>query len=281
MTTTDGGHAAPFSRWCEMSGSVSSEGCNHQRRLRIPQTSMYSSPRFSSNTLGLPDPLWNPFVKSSPWLDTQSQAYTTTYVALLIYVELARCGRCWYRSDRPRDNRIQGLKLGALGCPRPAKEGARNEASSLNGVGPRCGVGSSKPRFRCCCPVSEHYGRGPTGPQRSALVWSMEQGTHSNCCQRVPNRPPRGRRGWFRTVRDFWENCCTVQFQHGQDDRERAALECDQDAHHASDALVLKLGEHKFRSRLVRSQLAWWAALNLNWWTLLRAVAKGHCPSVL
>jgi len=81
-----------------MSGSVSSEGCNHQRRLRIPQTSLYSSPRFSSNTLGLPDPLWNPFVKSSPRLGTQSQAYTTTYVALLIYVELTRCGRCWYRS---------------------------------------------------------------------------------------------------------------------------------------------------------------------------------------
>jgi len=82
-----------------MSGFVSSEGCNHQRRLRIPQTNLYSSSRFSSNTLGLPDPLWNVFVKSSPWLDTQSQAYTMTYVALLIYVELARCGRCWYRSN--------------------------------------------------------------------------------------------------------------------------------------------------------------------------------------
>jgi len=84
-----------------MSGCVSSEGRNHQRRLRIPQTDLYSSPRFPSNTLGLPEPLWNPFVKSSPRLDTQSQAYTATYVALLIYVELARCGRCWYRSYTP------------------------------------------------------------------------------------------------------------------------------------------------------------------------------------
>jgi len=81
-----------------MSGCVSSEGRNHQRRLRIPQTDLYSSPRFPSNTFGLLEPLWNPFVKSSPRLDTQSQAYTATYVALLIYVELVRCGRCWYRS---------------------------------------------------------------------------------------------------------------------------------------------------------------------------------------
>ena len=44
----------------------------------------------------------NPFVKSSPRLDTQSQAHTASYVALLIYVELARCGRCWYRSQTRR-----------------------------------------------------------------------------------------------------------------------------------------------------------------------------------
>ena len=102
MMPTDGGHAAPLSRWCEMSGRVSSEGRNHQRRLRIPQTDSYKSPRFPPNTSGRPEPLWNPFVKSSPRIDTQSQAYTATYVALSIYAELARCGRCWKCSNDPK-----------------------------------------------------------------------------------------------------------------------------------------------------------------------------------
>jgi len=78
---------------------VITDGRTHERRLRIPEADLYNSPRFPSNTLSLPEPLWNPFLKSSPWLDTQSQAYTMTCVALIINVRLARCGRRRYRSE--------------------------------------------------------------------------------------------------------------------------------------------------------------------------------------
>jgi len=100
----------------EMSGCVSSEGRHHQRRLRIPQTDWYSSPRFPSNTLGLPEPLWNPFLKSSPRLDAQSRAYTATYVAPFNFVELARCGHCW-QCSYPHFEPICGY----LGHPTHAK----------------------------------------------------------------------------------------------------------------------------------------------------------------
>jgi len=56
MMTSAIGHAAPLPRGRETSGCVSSEGRNHQRRLRILQTDLYSSPRFPSNTFGLPEP---------------------------------------------------------------------------------------------------------------------------------------------------------------------------------------------------------------------------------
>jgi len=103
---------------------MSSEGRNHQRRLRIPQTDLYSSPRFPPNTSRRPRPLWNRFVKSSPRLESQSQAYTATYVALLIYVELVRCGRCWKCSRTQGGVRIlQGTLFhrGSRPSPQPSR----------------------------------------------------------------------------------------------------------------------------------------------------------------